>query len=666
MQSHLVCKGAPFPLGVTPGKGGLNFSLRAPKAEKARLIIYPCDHHIPLHTLTLHPKAHNTEGIWHIQVSELPPSFDYSWFLEGPQDKENPFDLKRPLIDPYALALNSPLQWNKHQRSSLKARYFRPEPFDWQGVSRPEIPYEDLIIYEMHVRGFTAHPSSLTKYPGSYLGIVEKIPYLLELGINAIELMPIHEFDETSYHGVDPLCHHQLCNYWGYSTVNFFSPMKRFACSENAIHEFKMMVRQLHLSGIEVILDVVYNHTAESAAHIFSFKGIDNPVYYHLDAEGNDCNFSGTGNTFACNTTEGIELILHSLRYFATEMQIDGFRFDLASILTRGEGGASLNPSPLLQAIANDPDLSACKLIAEGWDAAGLYQLGCFPNWGPWTEWNGRYRDSVRRFIKGTDDCVRAFATALCGSDDLYREFEDGPLCSINFVTCHDGLSLYDLVSYQKKHNLRNGEDNRDGTDNNESWNCGIEGPTDDSEVVQLRQSQMRNFHLALMLSLGVPMLLMGDEYGHTRQGNNNTWCQDNELNWFDWGALEKNHAWFRFFKQLIAWRKKQHFLKRKTFMTSQDIVWHGLQPQQPEWDEKSRFIAASIHGADGTPKLYFAFNANFSASTLILPPLENDQKWSRIVDTSLPPPDDFSENPIPLENGEYTLPSHAALLLSC
>ncbi len=659
-------KGHPSPLGATAEGDSINFALWAPKADKAQLSIFTCEQDTSIGTFNLNLTENRTGEIWHIALQGLPPTFDYTWFLDGPHlnKADLPFQMNRTLVDPYAHALNTPATWMSPQPPTLRARYLESQSFDWQDVRKPSIPHEQLIIYEMHVRSFTIDKSSDCKHPGTYLGIVEKIPYLKELGVNAIELLPIYEFDETAYKVVDPTTQRPLCNYWGYSTVSFFCPMRRFGTSQGiaaAITEFKTMVRELHKAGIEVILDVVYNHTSEGLNRIFSWKGIDNSHYYLVDNQGNDLNFSGTGNTFACNAAATQELILQSLRFWADEMQVDGFRFDLASVLTRGENGTPLKTPPVLIAIANDPYLRSVKLIAEGWDAAGLYQLGEFPSWGPWSEWNGKYRDSVRRFIKGTDGYAGAFAASISGSQELYRPYPLGPLHSVNFVTCHDGFSLHDLTNYQGKHNLRNGEENRDGNDQNDSWNCGFEGPTDDPNIVELRQRQMRNFHLALMLSLGIPMVLMGDEYGHTKEGNNNTWCQDNELNWFNWKTLDHNEDFFRFFQKLIHFRKKHPLLRRKKFYSQHDITWYGLNGSSPDWSEKSRFVAACLNAK--SHRLFFAFNADFSPASFTLPPLKNHKGWTRIIDTSLLPPQDFSDHPEALQNSSYTLPSHAAAL---
>jgi isoamylase/glycogen operon protein len=521
----------------------------------------------------------------------------------------------------------------------------------------------------MHVRSFTQHPSSHSAHPGTFLGIIEKIPYLKSLGVNAVELMPIHEFDETEYHKKNPKTGSLLFNYWGYSTINFFCPMNRYgskAAFEGPIEEFKMMVKELHRNQIEVILDVVFNHTAEGPLNgpTFSFRGIDNSTYYILDENGGYKDYSGCGNTFNCNHPIPHDLIVESLKYWVQEMHVDGFRFDLASILTRDQQGEPLTSPPVVEMIVKDPLLSNTKLIAEAWDAGGLYQVGSFPAFSRWAEWNGKYRDVVRRFIKGTDQQAGEFAKAITGSQDLYGVDRD-PYHSVNFVTAHDGFTLKDLVSYQEKHNEENGEENRDGSSNNDSWNCGHEGETKNHAVQLIRARQMRNFHLALMLSLGVPMLLMGDEYGHTRRGNNNAWCQDNELNWFLWDEIKQQKDFFRFYKLVNHLRKKEPLLRRTSFLTNDDIDWHGHQPLNPDWDSQSRFVAFTLKDHLYAKHLYVAFNAHYESAhiTLSLPP--PSKKWYRIIDTSLPSPDDFLEDPHsqpPLKH-TYTLLPYSALL---
>ncbi len=543
-----------------------------------------------------------TGDIWHGAVKGLPPGTSYAYRCEGPKGL-----LYHPaawLADPYA----------KVPVDFIKTGVALPPPFDWQGISAPEIPLQDLIIYEMHVRGFTQDPSSSVSHPGTYLGLIEKIPYLKKLGVNAVELLPIFEFDETH------LKQKPLVNYWGYNPTHFFAPKRGYA-HINPIEEFKLLVRELHRNGILVILDVVYNHTGEGKEkdYYLHFRGIDNPTYYLLDERGEYLDFTGCGNTVRANHPVVQRLILDSLHYWVTEMHVDGFRFDLASIFTRDLKGKPMAHSPILEAISKDPILSKVKLIAEAWDAAGLYQLGYFPKWGPWSEWNGRYRDVVRRFIKGTEGKAGLFANVLCGSEMIYGSSKT-PLNSINFITAHDGFSLRDLVTYQNKHNESNGEGNRDGNNQNDSWNCGHEGPTDDRAIEGLRERQMRNFLLALFLSQGIPMLLMGDEYGHTRRGNNNPYVQDNEINWFLWDR--QNPKIFAFVAALIAFRKQHPQLRRPQFLTDEEVDWYT------DWGAHSQRVVFCLKGP---PALYIAFNAQSTSAKLTLPP----GHWRTIVNTS-------------------------------
>lgn len=644
-----MSKGKPFPLGVTRHpQGSCNFALLSEMAEKMWLCFFHPNEKAPF----LEAPLHQTEHVFHVQIENLPFPCEYAYKIGDSF-----------LLDPYALETNTSKIWGAAKDGSYQPRGIlrKPQRFLWKEEKSPNTPCEKLVIYEMHVRAFTQDPSSKTKNPGTFLGVIEKIPYLKSLGINAIELMPICEFNEMEYPKTDPETGKPLCNFWGYSTMNFFSPVNRYA-RENAIQEFKMMVLELHKNGIEVILDMVYNHTGEGPgeAPAISFKGIDEKLYYMLDETGKSLDFTGTGNTFNCNHPAVIPFIIDSLRYWIEEMHVDGFRFDLASIFTRDPQGKPLDDPPLLQAMSKDPFISKVKLIAEPWDAAGLYQVGDFPRFGPWSEWNGKYRDIVRKFIKGTDGTAGSFATALCGSQDIYGKHE-GPICSINFITAHDGYTLHDLVSYQEKHNLRNGEENRDGMNDNESWNCGEEGPTTKRSIFKLRQKQVRNFYLALFISRGIPMILMGDEHLQTKQGNNNTWCQDNHLNWMQWNSPSKD--FFRFTKLLIKMRHLYPIFGRNQFLTNDDVNWHGHLPNQPDWSPESRFVAYTLKDQQST--FYIAFNAHFKSAKIHLPE-EPHKKWHRVVDTSFPSPNDFIEFPEhePPLKANYILPDHSALLL--
>ncbi len=620
--------GRPEPLGLTHLQGVANFSLFSAHATKATLCLFWSGKEEPDAQI---PMQGPYIGIWHVAIEALPKGASYAYRLEG---KDESFDPNRLLSDPYARAYSSFYPWADFSKPRLPfLSACDPLPsFDWQGIEPPHLPLEDLVIYEMHVRGFTIDSSSGISAPGTFTGLIEKIPYLQKLGITAVELMPVFEFDETHSHHAHPETKQPLVNYWGYSPLNFFLPMSRFAkLPENAATEFKTMVRELHRAGIEVILDVVYNHTPEEHDYVASYRGIDRETYYMLNESGEDKNYSGCGNTFQVNGAPGLRIILDSLRYWTREMKVDGFRFDLASILTRGEDGKPLADPPILKTIAKDPILKKVKLIAEPWDAAGLYQAGQFPKWGHWSGWNGHYRDHVRRFIKGTNSESGSFANALTGSEKSYGPVNT-PLSSINFITSHDGYSLYDLVSYMDKHNEANGEDNHDGTNCNDSWNGGVEGPTDDTHIQEFRDRQMRNFWLALLLSQGIPMFHMGDEIAHTCRGNNNPYAQDNEINWFSWKESEKHEEKQRFVSSLITFRKMNKILHRKKFLKPSDIEWHGHTPSKPNWNDESRFVAYTLR--DEKQQIYIAFNAHFEPATITLP---SEHRWRLVVNTALP-----------------------------
>lgn len=597
-----LSQGTPDPLGFSIQGSIANFALFSSHATKVTLGLFDSKGH-PVKEIPLY----RTEDIWHIGITDLPQGLEYAYRCEGP--KELLYNPNVWLMDPYAKRIRAE-----------RAIASMPAPFDWQNDQPPKIPHSDLIIYEMHVRGFTKHPSSGVAHPGTYLGIIEKIPYLKKLGVNAVELMPIFGFDHTHCKDFDPITKQRLVNYWGYNPLHFFAPMGWYAAAD-PINEFKTLVRELHKNGIEVILDVVYNHTGEEDVleYYANFRGIDNSVYYMVDKSGKYRNYTGCGNTVNANHPVVQKLILDSLHYWIQEMHVDGFRFDLTSILTRDQNGRPIDHPPILAAIQSDPIIAKAKLIAEAWDATGLYQLGYFAKSGPWSEWNGRYRDIVRRFIKGTDAKVGIFANVICGSEMIYSASKT-PLSSINFVTAHDGFTLRDLVTYQNKHNYPNGENNHDGNNQNDSWNCGHEGPTDDPAINALREKQMRNFLLALFISQGIPMLLMGDEIGHTRNGNNNPYVQDNEINWYLWD--KQNPKILQFTSDLIAFRRKHPQLRRTQFLTDAEVEWFT------NWDPESRLVAYMMKGL---PSLYIAFNADFKPASLTLPP----GNWQTVVNTS-------------------------------
>ena len=630
-------KGTPFPLGTQISPAGVNFAVFSTSPSLSLLLFYP-EAEEPFSIFDLSPIENKTDGISHIFIPELTPPFEYLYQVE--------YEGKKTLVhDPYSKGLSSSHIFNDTEDYQPRSRCFNLTSFDWENTQKPKIPFKEWIIYEMHVRAFTQHPSSLCIKKGTFLGMIEKIPYLLSLGINAVELLPIFEFNECEFKDKK-----DLVNFWGYSTVNFFCPMQRYAFGsswEDPIIEFKTLVRELHKNGICVILDVVYNHTAEGGAQgpVLSFKGLGKETYYCLDEKQNYLNYSGTGNTLNTNHPFTKQLILDSLTYWAEEMHVDGFRFDLASIFCRGSKGEILKNPPILEDIRKLPALQNCLLIAEAWDAAGLYQVGSFPGGKKWSEWNGRYRDTVRRFIKGTDWQVAPFMQALCGSQDLYSR--QSPLKSINFITAHDGYTLKDLVSYQNKHNQANQENNLDGNDGNESWNCGIEGKTQDKSILVLRNQQMKNFYLSLFVSLGIPMFLMGDEYGHTKEGNNNTYCHDTPINWFDWEALAKNPEIFHFVKSLITYRKQRKSLFCKnSFLTENNINWIDA-----DWQGSGRFVSYVLIDPLENRDCLIAFNASHLPISFTIPP---HRTWKRIIDTALSYPwDCLTEN-----EKQPTLPS--------
>lgn len=657
-------RGVPLPYGATPCPQGVNFSVYSEIAEAVRLCLYYPGTGDPLAEITLDPKLHLTGRVWHVHVFDIPEQVQYAW-----QIKPLGGDWGIPILDPYAKGVLSHSQWGKSCQYEPRGVAMKEEVFDWEQVCPPRHRLRDLVIYEMHVRGFTKDPSSKTETPGSYLSLIEKIPYLKKLGINAVELLPVQEFNECEYTQKHPDTGEALLNFWGYSTVNFFFPMARYATDSRpkaVIREFKTMVRELHRAGIEVILDVVFNHTAEGneKGPTLSFRGLDEETYYMLDGAGRYLNFSGCGNTFNCNNAVVRELIRDCLRYWVTEFRIDGFRFDLASILGRGADGTPMNYSPLIDGMSCDPILADCKLIAEAWDAGGLYQVGGFyPHYGRWAEWNGTYRDCIRRFIKGSDNCVGCFATAISGSENLYGSHRN-PYHSINFITAHDGFTLHDLVAYNDKHNHGNGEDNRDGCDHNESWNCGEEGASDDPQVIALRQRQMRNFIVALLVAQGVPMLTMGDEYAHSKKGNNNTWCQDTPLNWLQWDTQKRDEDIFRFVRLMIALRHKHPILRRQKFLEPQDIHWHHHIPWQPQWEAENRFLAFTLIDHDKHEDLYVAFNQDWRPANVQLPNRQDGQHWHWVVNTSLKSPEDFQEAPLPMEEERLEMLPYSVIIL--
>ena len=632
--------------GATAIPCGVNFTVHSCKATSCELLLYKPHEKDPFAVLPFpeHYKIGNVYSmiVFNIKIVE----FEYAYRLDGPYEPENGllFDKNNILLDPYAKAVAGQSKWgirmanDQHYHGRVvKANY------DWGNFKYKTKQLQDLIIYELHVRGFTFDKSSGVKFPGTFEGLEEKIPYLKELGVNAVELMPIFEFDEIgSGRVVDGK---MLYDYWGYNSVCFFAPNTGYTAKNEETKEgntLKQLIKELHYNGIEVILDVVFNHTAEGNddGQIFSFKGFDNQIYYLLTPEGEYYNFSGCGNTLNCNHPVVQQMILECLRYWVVNYRIDGFRFDLASILGRNEDGSPMNKPPLLQSLAFDPILSGVKLIAEAWDAGGLYQVGSFPSWNRWAEWNGKYRDDLRSFLKGDGGFAEAAVQRIAGSKDIYNPQNRGVNVSVNFLTCHDGFTLYDMYSYNMKHNEANAWDNTDGANDNRSWNCGVEGDTDDEEVLKLRYKMIRNAAAVLMCSRGTPMFFAGDEFCNTQFGNNNAYCQDNEISWLDWNLKEKNKEIFEFFKFMIAFRK-EHEIIRKHLKPSAygfpDISFHSERPNVVNYNYDTRMVAVMFAGRkeNGIEDIvYIAINSFWEPVNVQLPALPMGYFWKLAVDT--------------------------------
>jgi glycogen operon protein len=632
--------GNPLPLGLSRTSDGFNLAIFSRHATALDVMIFDLDTDAPAETIGLDPISNRTGDVWHVRLSLDLHGRSYALRVDGPWSPElgHRFDSRTQLVDPYAIALA------ERDHSSRRALAIEHE-FDWQNDAFPQRPWSDTVIYETHVRGLTIHPSSRVNYPGGYLGLIEKIPYLRGLGVTAVELMPVQEFrdGEISHRSGRP-----VRNYWGYNPVALFAPKTSYATGgavDSALTEFKTLVRELHRAGIEIILDVVFNHTAEGgeSGPTISFRGLDNSIYYLLlPGTGHYIDFTGCGNTLNCNHPVVRMLIIDCLRHWVNHFHIDGFRFDLASILGRDSEGRLLSNPPLLEQIAEDPLLRHTKLIAEAWDLGGAFQVGQFPG-RRWAEWNCCFRNDVRRFWRGDADTTGAFATRLCGSADLYQRQQHSPINSVNFVTCHDGLTLNDLVSYVRKHNEANGEHNRDGAVEDYSENNGIEGPTTDPVIESVRLRQIKNFLLTLMVSRGVPMLLGGDEFRRTQQGNNNAYCQDNEVSWYDWRLAEGNAGLVRFVSRLIAFRRAHPALSAQRFYTDAEIRWFGAEGRPPQWHGRDNRIGCVIQEGTGRSSgaLCLLFNASLHPCRFDLDPPAAGV-WQVAVDTSQPPPGDF------------------------
>jgi len=694
-MTHLkTARGRCLPLGAMATAEGINFALLCRHGTAVTLVLEPVEGPGVLAEIPLDFHRHRTGDHWHIAVAGLPTTFRYGWRIHGPTGGGHRFNPNVVLLDPASTALSEGGVWGGVSRSlhdgplqvhsSTRRSLFVRRSYDWQGDAPLLIPAEDSVIYEVHVRGFTCHPSAGVSRPGTFVGLVEMIPYLKSLGVTAVELLPVHEFDEDDCPFSNPITSERLRNFWGYNSIAFAAPKAAYAASgrdHGQVNEFRDMIRAFHEVGIEVILDVVFNHTGEGddRGRTYSFRGLDNELYYMLGPGGEYLNFSGCGNTVNCNHPIVRNLILDCLRFWVAEMHVDGLRFDLASVFGRDRRGNVLMEPPIVEMIAEDPVLSGTKLIAEPWDAGGLYQVGRFPFGQRWSEWNGRFRDDVRRFWRGDLGLAGDLASRLCGSADLYEESGRLPRHSLNFITCHDGFTLWDLVSYEGKHNDANGEHNRDGTDANYSWNCGVEGPTDDPEILRLRLRQARNLFATLMLAQGIPMFLAGDEFLRSQHGNNNAWCQDNEIGWVLWDCDTFQQDFRRFARLMIDLRRRHPALRRPGFFRGAgpkgnlepDIVWHGVRPFQPDFSPTSRTLAYSLDGRHtlGLPDrdFYVACNAWREKLDFVVPPAPSGRTWRRVVDTFLASPADIvelDEGPIIPFHSAYPVGPHSLVVL--
>jgi len=663
--------GLSYPLGATLMQGGANFSVFSRSAFSMELLLFDReDDGRPTRAIHIDPVANRTYHYWHVFIPGVQAGQIYGYRVHGPFDPARGcrFDRCKLLLDPYGRAVVVPKTYSRAAASlegdntatAMKSVVVDPQAYDWEGDEPLKRPSSRTIVYELHVRGFTRHPSSGIPEVsrGTFAGLAEKIPYLQALGITAVELLPVFQFDAHD-------CPPGRVNYWGYAPVSFFAPHQAYSSRQGplgAVYEFRDMVKALHRGGIEVILDVVFNHTAEGDHHgpTQCFRGIDNSTYYVLERDRSRyANFSGTGNTLNANHSIVRRMIVDSLRYWVEEMHVDGFRFDLASILARDSRGHVMSNPPVLWDIESDPALAGTKFIAEAWDAAGLYQVGSFVG-DSWKEWNGRFRDDVRDFLRGQESSVIHMADRFLGSHDLYGHKEREAEQSINFVTCHDGFTLNDLVTYNYKHNTANGEGNHDGADDNRSWNCGVEGPSDDPAVEKLRNRQVKNFLTVTLLSLGVPMIVMGDEVRRTQGGNNNAYCQDNETSWFDWTLLDRHADVHRFVRLLISRRLRRdlkyerHRISLTQMLRDSEHAWHGVKLGQPDWSPHSHSLAFGAELPGQRLRFYVMLNAYWEPLDFELPPVRSGAgAWRRWIDTALDPPDEICDwHSAPLVSG--------------
>ncbi len=679
--------GRSYPLGATTGPDGVNFCLYSQSCDAVELLLFDDrDDAQPSHSISLDRERNRTFHYWHIFVPQIGHGQLYGYKVKGPHEPEKGlrFDGDKLLVDPYARAVAPSSAYSRQAAiepgdncgQAIKSVVVDPSVYDWERDVQLDRPYASTIIYEMHVRGLTQHPSCdiATDQRGTYTGVVEKIPYLKSLGITAVELLPIQHFDPQSAPDA-------LTNYWGYNPIAFFAPHYGYSSRTDpvcAINEFRDMVKALHQAGIEVILDVVFNHTAEGdhRGPTLSFRGLENPAYYILeDNAARYANYSGTGNTFNTNDSIVRRMILDCLRYWVSEMHVDGFRFDLASVMARDEKGEPMDDPPILWEIETEPVLAGTKIIAEAWDAAGLYQVGSFIG-HRWAEWNGKFRDDIRRFVRGDNGLVRDLAHRINGSPDLYTQPDREPNRSINFVTSHDGFTLNDLVSYDEKHNEDNLHDNKDGMDANYSWNHGVEGLTTDPQIKALRRRQIRNLMTILFVSQGTPMTLMGDEVRRSQGGNNNAYCQDNEISWFDWNDLDEHEAFLRFVRKVIHFTQDLAVFRKESFWSTPEegdsptVIWHGVSLREPDWSDNSHSLAFEILAPEDEEHLHIMLNAYREPLTFELPSPdqngEDPRHWHRIIDTTLESPEDIRlPTDAPIVDGDtYTVRARSAVVL--
>ena len=679
--------GQSYPIGATYTPEGVNFCIFSKNCQEVELLFFDdADDAEPSRAISLDPDKNRTFYYWHIFVKDVKPGQLYGYRVYGDYKPEKGylFDGSKLLLDPYAKAVAVGKNYDRHKAKTygfenaayaMKSVVIDHEEYDWEGDQPLQIPYSKTVIYELHVNGFTQHPNSGVndRLRGTYLGLIEKIPYLKELGITAVELLPVHQFDfQDAPNGV---------NYWGYSPIGFFAPHHAYGTTSDpvkTVREFKDMVKALHKAGIEVILDVVYNHTSEAGVKdgvTQCFKGIENVAYYSFKKNSYEyADYTGCGNSLNANHSIVRRMIMDSLRFWVSEMHVDGFRFDLASVLARDEEGHPLENPPILWEIESEPVLASTKIIAEAWDAAGLYQVGKFIG-DKWSEWNGVYRDDVRRFIKGDDLMTGGVVQRIMGSPDLFYSVNRDPNRSVNFVTCHDGFTLNDLVSYNVKHNEANGENNRDGMNDNFSWNCGHEGETDNPEIDALRLRQIKNMFTMMMVSQGTPMLLMGDEVRRTQNGNNNAYCQNNEISWFDWDLLKKNAGLHRFVKMLINdFFKRFKILHEERFWIDDNrgknphVTWHGIKVGQPDWGETSHSIAYTLGKPNSKEHLHIMINAYWDKLAFELPVLSKKPsgKWLKIIDTAASSPNDIQsiKNGSPIKSNLVELNGRSIMVL--